>query len=403
MSEIVFKHPIVHDDYTAVAEQMFDIPHTDESVSVIQNNIHPPSNWNIGLIYGPSGSGKTSLLHTFGPRVNYVWDGKAVISNFKYLTPEEVTALFCSVGFGDVPSWLRPFHMLSNGEQFRCNVARAISGSASPILIDEFTSVVDRNVAKSASNAVQKYVRKTGKKVILASCHSDIIDWLSPDWIYNPTEALTHVLPRGSLQRPPISLKIFRSKYEAWNLFKSHHYLSADLNKAARCFLVTWNDNPVAFSGVLAHPSPHRKNCWRESRTVVLPDFQGLGIGVKLSDYIGSLVRAGGGAYYSKTIHPAMIAYRLKSGIWVETAHSRRHRKIPKSNPYWLVTNRFCYSFEYRGASSTPEEAKLFWEDSMMGDMPQQEINELTFRDKDLLRKKLYRLRKKLEGIKKNV
>jgi len=361
--DIVLKYPIVHDDYTAVAEQMFDVPHVEESVSIITNNIAPPENWNIGLIYGPSGSGKSTLLKTFGKIPEFMWDDLAVISNFDYITPEKATELFCAVGFGNVPAWLRPFKALSNGEQFRCNVARAMSEESEIILIDEFTSVVDRNVAKSASNALQKYVRNTNKKVVVASCHADIIEFLQPDWVYNPTEASTHVLPRGSLQRPEISLKVFRSKYEAWELFKHHHYLNADINKGARCFLITWNDNPVAFSAALAHPNAYKKDCWRESRTVVLPDFQGLGIGVKVSDYIGSMVKAGGGTYYSKTIHPAMIAYRLKSEKWIETSHSRKVRKLDTRDKKWLVSNRFCYSFEYVGGMSSAADAQLFWEE----------------------------------------
>ena len=58
------------------------------------------------------------------------------------------------------------------------------------ILIDEYTSVVDRDVAKAMSNAVQKYIRRTNKKIILASCHYDIMEWLQPDWIYSPSRGV---------------------------------------------------------------------------------------------------------------------------------------------------------------------------------------------------------------------
>lgn len=364
MNEIILEHPIIHDKYTAVAEQMFDVPHEEKSRTVIQNNIELPDEWNIGLIYGPSGSGKSTLLQQFGELETYKWDSNPVVSNFPNLEPEEVTGLLSAVGFSSVPAWLRPFHQLSNGEQFRCNLAKALISKQAPILIDEFTSVVDRNVAKSASNAVQKFIRKSGKKVILASCHADIIDFLQPDWVYNPTEALTHVFPRGSLQRPEIPLKIFRAKYEAWQLFKHHHYLSADLNKAAKAFLVTWNDVPVAFTSILAMPHPFFKNGWRETRTVVLPDFQGLGIGCKISDYVGSMIKARGGRYFSKTIHPAMIAYRLKSGLWKETSHSRESRNPSKSmeKKNWFVSNRYAYAFEYTGPATSENDAQLFWE-----------------------------------------
>ena len=357
---------IAHDEYTKITERMFDVPFSDKNEIVIKNNIDLPDKWNIGLIYGPSGSGKSTLLKTFGEIDNHTWDNRSMISNFTCVTPEEASNVLCSIGMNTIPSWLTPYEYLSNGEKFRVNLAMSMARNKELTLIDEFTSVVDRNVAKSSSNGLQKYVRNTNKKVILSSCHSDIIDWLQPDWIYNPTEGITHILPRGSLQRPEISLKIFRSKYEAWNLFKQYHYLNANLNKAAKCFLATWNDVPVAFSAILSFPHSVVKKGWRESRTVVLPDYQGLGIGVKLSNYIGSMIKAGGGRFFSKTIHPAMVAYRLKNkNLWKETSHSRESRKIDEIgmiNKNWDVTNRYCYAFEYIGEASTIDESKLFWE-----------------------------------------
>jgi hypothetical protein len=364
---IVLRHPIVHDKYTQAAQQMFDVPHAEESVTVIQNELTmPTSDWNIGLIHGPSGAGKSTLLRQFGNPKTFAWDAqKSVISHFDNVSPEEAAALLSSVGFSTVPAWLRPYHCLSVGERFRCDLARAVASDDTIILVDEFTSVVDRNVARSACVALSKLIRKTGKKIILASCHSDIIPWLCPDWSYDPSEAVTHEYARGSLQRPDVHLKVFRTKYEAWHLFSKYHYLSGDLNKAARCFMATWNDVPVAFCAILAMPNPYKKNCWRASRTVVLPDYQGLGIGVKLSDYMGSLVKAGGGVYYSKTIHPALIAHRLKSGKWKETSHSRQARNpsnesMQKRN--WFVSPRFCYAFEYTGEPATEGADNIFWQ-----------------------------------------
>jgi hypothetical protein len=39
---------------------------------------------------------------------------------------DAVTAALAAVGLGTVPAWLRPFPLLSNGEKFRANLARAI-------------------------------------------------------------------------------------------------------------------------------------------------------------------------------------------------------------------------------------------------------------------------------------
>lgn len=366
MTEIVLESNILHDEYTAQASRYFDVPYSEKSKTTIKNNLFLKEDWQIGLIYGPSGSGKTTILKTFGDLKKHFWsEDQAIISNFAPIDFDSASKALCAVGLSSIPCWYRPYKFLSNGEQFRADLARTIVSDDEINLIDEFTSVVDRTVAKSASNAVAKWIRKNPKKkIIFASCHGDILEWLQPDWIYNPLEGTT-VFPRGSLQRPPINLEIFRCKYEAWNLFKQHHYLSNTLNKAAKCFMVMWNDQPIAFNATLAFPNPYVKNGWRGSRTVVLPDFQGLGIGSFLSDYIGSLVKAGSGRYFSKTTHPAMISYRLNNPKWKETTHSRKARSSGNKSMLarnWSVTERFCYAFEYVGEPSTQEEANMFWE-----------------------------------------
>lgn len=366
MGEILLETHIIHDDYTAQASRFFDVPIEDKSRTVIKNNLVFDTEWQIGLVYGPSGSGKTTILKHLGNLEDNIWDNnKSIISNFYPISFDIASHALCSVGFSSIPAWYRPYNCLSNGEKFRADLARTLTSDKQIYLIDEFTSVVDRTVAKSASHAVSKWIRKDpNKKVIFASCHEDIIEWLQPDWVYNPLEGTT-VYPRGCLQRPPIDLQIFRCKYDAWELFKQHHYLSQTLNKAAKCFMVMWNDRPVAFNATLAFPNPYVKNGWRGSRTVVLPDYQGLGIGSWLSDHIGSMIAAGGGRYFSKTTHPAMIAYRLKSNKWKETTHSRKARATGNKSMMarnWSTTERFCYAFEYIGAPSSQDEAKIFWE-----------------------------------------
>ena len=146
--------------------------------------------WNIGIVVGGSGSGKTTILNQLGENKKIKFHReKSLISNFDWLDPKEASKLLTSMGLSSVPTWLRPFHLLSNGEQYRATMAYLV-GSAKEgetIFVDEFTSVVNRDVAKAMSNSIQKYIRRTDKKIVLASCHYDIMDWLQPDWVYSPT------------------------------------------------------------------------------------------------------------------------------------------------------------------------------------------------------------------------
>jgi ABC-type ATPase with predicted acetyltransferase domain len=141
-----------------------------------------PKEFNIGVIVGGSGSGKSTLLSEFGEETYPLWEpNKAIVSHFD--TPDESINKLTAVGLNSIPSWHKPYHVLSTGEQFRADLARKIRDGA---VIDEFTSVVDRNVAKAASVALSRYVKNNDmKNIVLATCHHDIIDWLEPDWVIN--------------------------------------------------------------------------------------------------------------------------------------------------------------------------------------------------------------------------
>lgn len=145
--------------------------------------------WNIGLIVGGSGTGKTTIAKTiFGDCLysGMPHTGKAVIDDMPQGVPiQDIERMFTSVGFASPPSWLRPYSVLSNGEKMRCDLAFALLQGREMVVYDEFTSVVNRQVAKSASYAISKCVRRNGSRFVAVSCHDDIVEWLEPDWIYN--------------------------------------------------------------------------------------------------------------------------------------------------------------------------------------------------------------------------
>ena len=132
-------------------------------------------------------------------------------------------------------------------------------------------------------------------------------------------DTATGELSRRRLRRPPIRLKIARARRDAWRTFGRHHYLTGTLHASSQCFLGTVNDQPAAFVAALPFPHPSRPG-WREHRAVCLPDFQGVGIGSAMSDFVASLYASTGKPYFSTTSHPAMIAHRARSKLW----HMRR-------------------------------------------------------------------------------
>lgn len=172
-----------------VAKVMADfdvkLEHCDEN---FVGSIELPKEWNIGLIVGGSGTGKTTIAkELFNENIinGFEYNNKSVIDDMpKELRTEEIEKMFYSVGFGSVPSWLKSYNVLSNGEKMRVDLARALLEKEF-IVFDEFTSVVDRNVAKTSCIAINKAIKNTNKKFIAVSCHKDIIEWLQPDWIFD--------------------------------------------------------------------------------------------------------------------------------------------------------------------------------------------------------------------------
>jgi ABC-type lipoprotein export system ATPase subunit len=382
--KINLSHKIKNDKYTEYVYESFDIQNREQSNVLIDANLeHLPNNWNIGVIYGGSGTGKTTILKKYFKKEidkSYFDNSKSLISNFNWVEPKDAAFLLSAMGLSSVPTWLRPFNTLSNGEQYRANLAYIVGNSKDNeiILIDEYTSVVDRDVAKAMSNALQKYIRKTNKKIVLASCHFDIMEWLQPNWIYSPSKGRLEI---ASLlrQKPTIELSIFRCRYETWNLFKQHHYLTEDLNLAAKCFVAIFNGKPICFIAILPSPSGYYKNGFRVSRLVVMPDFQGLGVGCKILNYISSLYLANNKTMYIKTSNPSLTNNLENNTNWKKVKDFKNIDSLKKHNEKFENKHKIkvsiSKSFKYIGEASTEDLSIIKFKNEIYKDVAQNQIS----------------------------
>ncbi|MBK6664485.1 MAG: GNAT family N-acetyltransferase [Thermoflexaceae bacterium] len=281
--------------------------------------------WRIGAIVGPSGSGKTSLgaLVFAGAEVYHEpeWPGDAPIVDA--IGPgkdfNDVTAALAAVGLGDVPSWLRPYAVLSNGEKFRASLARVIADAPQRVVIDEFTSVVDRQIAKFGALAFQKAWRRTKGQAVLLTPHYDVLEWVEPDWIF---DTATRTFDRRRLQRPSFDIEVWETDWRYWPAFEPHHYLKIGKMIAATNYVATVDGELVAHLAV--SPAFHQGGCFRASRLVVMPEWQGAGVGMRFLNHVCERHLRGENRYgrpapmLFHTSHPGLCAALRRDTRWIQ-------------------------------------------------------------------------------------
>lgn len=279
--------------------------------------------WQIGVVVGPSGSGKTSIGRQLGALYAPAWPAGAPIIDA--IAPRgDVNAAFgalSAVGLGSVPAWLRPFHVLSNGEQFRANLARLVCDAPPFAVVDEFSSVVDRQIARVGAGAFAKAWRRTGGRVVLLSCHYDILDWLQPDWVFDTASGS---FERGCLRRRPrLDMHIHQTDWRYWPLFEPYHYLKLPKMIAATNYVATIDGEPVAHVAVSTRPGLVEA---RACRLVVMPEWQGAGVGMRFLNAVCGLWAAGQNRYglplrtLFHTSHPGLAAALRRDRNWTQVS-----------------------------------------------------------------------------------
>jgi GNAT superfamily N-acetyltransferase len=390
--EVAVECPVFDSFRVQQVAGLFDTPLAERAKSSFAVDVPTlDEDWLIGLIVGPSGSGKSTIARqAFSPwlATPKPWPAEqAVIDGFGEMPTRAITDLLTSVGFGSPPAWVKPYAVLSGGERFRCDLARALAlpsraGSRLPpvgaessekektqlraevgpttlgpdlaarplVVFDEFTSVVDRQVAQFGSAAIAKAIRsgRLPRRFVAVSCHYDVREWLEPDWV---VDMATRTCQRRRLRRPAIELEIYRCRHSLWPLFAPHHYLSGSLSKAARAHVALWRGTPVCFCATL--PVIGRRGRWRISRLVTLPDYQGIGVGMRVAEAVAAEHVAAGQRLSITASHPAVIAHCRRSHGWRAVNVKRLGSgRAGFATGYRGSSGRSVVSFEYLGPAA---------------------------------------------------
>jgi ABC-type dipeptide/oligopeptide/nickel transport system ATPase subunit len=337
--------------------------------------------FNVGLVVGASGSGKTTLAqHIWGAECFHEMLDmtRPVIDQFpEHYSYDECAAMLAGVGLTSVVCWIRPAYTLSNGQRARAEaalrMAQPVDGTI--VVMDEWTSVVDRTVGKVMSHCIQKHARKFDKRIVLCSCHYDVHDWLNPDWVIDCNKQ--EYTDRRSLRRnfartEQLHFDIRRVERRTWKYFSKYHYLSDKLPGGhIEVFGLFKGDDQIGFQ-CFANYTPFRKSdLGREkmhsNRTVIHPDYAGLGMGIQLINKTSAWMTAHGYEVWAKFSSTPIYLHMARQAEWQLVDVKRNLKTVLSGN--MLRDSGFregvkTYSFRYVGqnaagatASTTTTEA----------------------------------------------
>lgn len=330
-------------------------------------NVDITTKYHVGMVYGASGSGKSTIArHIFGDEAIAsvkIDPTKAVIDQFPEEMPyDERQRILNSIGLSQIPCWIKPLGLLSNGQQERAKIALNLSVEKELYVFDEWTSVVDRNVARVMSHSVQKFARKYGRNIVLISCHDDVTEWLDPDWILdlNDQKYIDRRAFVGRVERrEKLEFTIREVGRDTWKSFSKYHYLSENLPGGLVLYYGLFlGEKQIGFQ-CFAEYTPMRKGQKRIlhiNRTVIHPDYVGLGLGIRMVNSTSAIVKDKGyrvmAKYSSVPLFKAMIKH---PALW-RFIEKRNDIKVQKGGDMVRSTGFrekvTSYCFEFKGAAA---------------------------------------------------
>jgi GNAT superfamily N-acetyltransferase len=114
-------------------------------------------------------------------------------------------------------------------------------------------------------------------------------------------------------------------------MFRQYHYLSGSLVPHARCYCAVYQDRPIAFIAVV---HIHMKaRYYRVSRLVVLPDYQGIGVGKRLLNFTAELYTSQTKIpFYILTSNPQIIRGNIENWKITRCGHASKGKDNTQIN-----------------------------------------------------------------------
>lgn len=348
------------------AANALDIDQKKKSVHAFAVDADLEAEFAVGLIVGASGSGKSSLARKiYGDECfRELLDlSRPVIDQFdERMSYDDCARALVGVGLTQVPCWIRPASTLSNGQRVRAECALQMAASAEdrPTVIDEWTSVVDRTVAKIMSHCIAKHARRSTRSVVLCSCHYDVIEWLDPDWIIdcNKQEFIDRRLlpPRKRERKERLRFEIREADKSTWRFFSKYHYLSERLPGGTIYPFGMFHEQEqigfICFANYVPHriSQKHQPMLLHANRLVIHPDFVGFGLGIRMTNETSAIMAQRGFDIRSKFSSLPQLRSRRNQPWWIPDETERRHLmqkgKIQRKTGFRLDVTTHSFRFD---------------------------------------------------------
>jgi len=316
------------------AANSLDIDVTKKLSHRLSVDFSPQDDWRVGIIYGASGSGKTTLAKkvfgddAFGANFDL---GVCVLDQMPAdMSYDDCARLLTGVGLTSVPCWLKPIGCLSNGQKDRAFAALALSSEREVVVLDEFSSTVDRTAAMAMCLGLSKFLERgcIRKRVVFVTCHYDVVSWLSSDW---RIDCNAQEFDGGRLERREslgLSLEIRETDGKEWRHFSKYHYLSDRLPcGVVKYFGLFVGDRQIGFqcfANYVPHVDKTKPMQMHFNRTVILPDFVGLGIGSRLINATSKIMARMGYDIRAKFSSEPVYRSLTKSSLWALVSVDRK-------------------------------------------------------------------------------
>ena len=132
-------------------------------------------------------------------------------------------------------------------------------------------------------------------------------------------------------------------------MFRSYHYLNSKLGAGVRCYVAIYQNKPIAFMAIACVRM--KSKYYRVSRLVVLPDYQGIGVGKRFLNFVAELYTSQTKMpFYILTSNPQIIRGNMKNWKITRFGHASKGRNNSRINNEIkgsLSRNRITASLQY--------------------------------------------------------